>query len=396
MRSFFTLATVVYAAAIGGCGFFTDFDDYSVADDAGVSTPYSMFVDNLAVAVCDRAVTCEGKYTSSRNQQMACGHIPSEAETSLFEHFMESFAPHGAERFDTTLAATCVAAVSAVGCDADVLPAPCGFLRAGTGVLDTGCVSDADCESGRCEGAPLTCGSRVCAALAASTEACSDSWDCAAGLVCAEGTCQATKNLGDACTVDWQCGPDAWCDDIDGTGACAGRPDVEAEACAIHGGNDPCAPGLYCVGGACVRGANANAACSEAMPCGPGLRCVSNACTPIVDRGAACLTLNDCPEFFECVSSVCTPRPVSGQPCSASRVCVVGSCQAGVCAVPTPGSTCLASPLPFAPVCEGYCNSAVVPTRCVAKKVEGMACGSDSECAANSCVGGFCDDCVEP
>jgi hypothetical protein len=389
MRYAFIVCALGASLSLAGCRLFTDFGDFEITEDAGVQgSPVDLFKASLARAVCDRALACERKNLVAADQQMACGHETS-PQDSMFEHYLARFAPELEARFDETLAATCLADVAGMACHTETLPRSCAFLRVGTGAASALCTEDSDCASGRCVGNQASCGSRTCAALAALTEACSDSWDCAAGLVCAGGTCITPEQQTSACTSDTECAAGLWCNDIDGTGACEAIPDQEGDACALHDGLDHCIAGLYCISGMCVRGAAVGMTCDATHPCAPNARCVGALCVAIGGDTEACTTRNDCPGFFDCVAGRCTARPVEGEACNANQACTVGVCTNGTCHVPrgSEQAQCIPPTLPFVPVCDGYCNAMWTPNRCDSRLVAGSGCVNDSDCASGACVG---------
>lgn len=399
MRFWVFFCAISSALCLGGCRLFTDFGDFEISDDAGVSsTPVDTFKLSLAQAVCARALACERKSPAAADHQMACSHTTSQRD-SLFEHYLTSFAPALEARFDEALAAACVADVASMGCSGETLPRSCAFLRTGEHATGDACTADEECATGRCAGTRASCSTRTCSPLAVATEACEDVWDCALGLSCVGGVCITPKSETASCASDAECGAGLWCNDMDGTGACEAIPDQEGEACALHGGVDPCLSGLFCVAGMCVRGRAVGATCDAAEPCAPNARCVDGFCVPINARDAECTTRNDCPGFFDCVSGRCVPRPVEGEACNANQACVVGVCTDGTCHVPAASeqSQCVPATLPFVPVCDGYCNPAWTPTRCDPRLVAGSGCVNDGDCASGACVGPegarVCDNC---
>jgi len=389
------LVGAIAISALGGCSFVTDFDDFEIGHDAGPPPlTADTFVDALALKVCNRARQCGGHSAQEAIQESACGHIPGvPGAISLFEIFVERFAPRASANFDETKAEACLAAISSTACSTDALPRECAYLRAGTKANAAACNVDSDCASGRCAGTPSACGARACADLGAASQACDETIDCAAGLHCANAMCVAPKAANAACTVDAECQDGLWCDDRDGSGACAARPAVDSAPCAVHSGVDPCMFGLYCINGACLRGADADSSCDATHPCEPGTRCVANACRTIGTQGDACVTRNDCAGFFDCVGSKCAPSPVVGETCDANRPCAVGACS-GTCQIPQPGSTCLTSTLPFVPVCNGFCNNGFTPARCDARKGDGQGCTADDQCTSGACVGSGSATCM--
>ncbi len=373
---------------LGGCRLFTDFGEFEVVEDAGVAYTFDVFVADLASRMCDRARRCEDKSSTAADEQMACAHVPGAASTSVFELYLEDFAPHAEVRFDETLARACVDAIDTTLCELSSLPRTCAFLRAGDAPLDAICAADADCATGRCAGEPSSCDARRCAELGEASETCADDWDCDDPLRCIAGTCEVARAESETCAATSECEPGLWCDAIGGEPACRAQPDEEGEPCAIDAGYDPCAGPLVCVAGECARGAESGEVCDDVSAlCAPGTRCVAGSCVTIGERDDACVSRNDCPKFFDCVSEQCVPRPVAGESCDVGRACAVGRCDSGTCVVPNAGASCVAPELDFLPACEEVCDVSFDPDRCVARKMNGSGCANDGECESGYCVG---------
>ncbi|PKN56096.1 MAG: hypothetical protein CVU56_17820 [Deltaproteobacteria bacterium HGW-Deltaproteobacteria-14] len=218
---------------------------------------------------------------------------------------------------------TCVSGVVPSGCCDGVTPCPSmgdelacvGVTAAQLGVCEPpaahgACWSDADCASGRCEGASVCpCGAncvsqRGACATPVSPACCGDDDDCPSGYACGgapgseDGVCKSGVSLeagqcwgqahcgaGQWCLGAWVCPCDADCDGEDEPGTCV---DMPAGCCVDDAG---CDDGRVCRGvsgstpGRCVADPN-------------GGECLGDA--------ACCWADDDCPGSSSCQgASVC-------------------------------------------------------------------------------------------
>lgn len=154
------------------------------------------------------------------------------------------------------------------------------------------CVEDAECLQGDlCEELSGLCASPQ---VTQSGAPCGPRQQCPTGTAClglsatSPGACVAPGRLGAPCRSWAECSDDLTCLEGDGGRSCgprgqAGTPCVTDRACAaLHGclgqvcaplplPGSPCAPGLRCLYGACVLGADGGLICGG--PQGPGVSC---------------------------------------------------------------------------------------------------------------------------
>ena len=245
----------------------------------------------------------------------------------------------------------------------------------GVGACISGVISDC---------CPFGCSGNAC------RTACTSNSHCCSGMFCINGECESTLPDGSACSAAGQCASgncvDGYCCDT----LCAG----ECEACNVAGelgtctqhdpNSDPdneCATCLVCNGsGSCVNVANGQdplADCVESAPCGQDGYCDGSGVCRVWNLVTECnaqtcsgstLYLSDfCDGDGVCVDSgtmPCTPYKCSGNGC-ANNCATDNDCVVGY-----------------------YCSASV----CVAKKINGTACGINGQCLSGHCVDGVCCD----
>jgi hypothetical protein len=198
--------------------------DTSGTDTSGPAVSADQACADLAAAYCDRSFACALLFSDvTYGDATTC-------KTRLKASCLGSLsAPGVAETPEMT--AACAKAVVSSTCD-DLLakkPIPACVPAPGA-VADGGACGDREqCASGFC---------------AYATDS-----------IC--GVCAAMPKAGDPC-VNNQCCPDMNC--VAATNKCQ-KPTILGEACSSR--DMPCAPGLSCFGGKCVRGGTAGAKCDK-------------------------------------------------------------------------------------------------------------------------------------
>jgi hypothetical protein len=200
--------------------------------------------------------------------------------------------------------------------------------------------------------------------------------DCTSGLFCnLFGTCPGTctPKLSDGADVQMGgvCASGASVDLVDAGSRCLARG-ARGNACAPHGdeaGAEPCAPGLFCVDGACGAPRELGQPCTvhdQWTECDGPLFCEDGGCVAAAREGESCrgrfcaawLDCNpqtqqcnalgqkgtpcsfDCASPFACVDGVCTQLGQLGDACSTSLDCEGPYwCQQSQCTdAPQPGA----------------------------------------------------------
>jgi len=187
-----------------------------------------------------------------------------------------------------------------------------------------------ECTTASCD-SELWCDSGRCAEHADAGEACDEPRACAGGrFVCVDGTCAVGSVEGEDCTT-LSCQEGLACRGDEGAAACRttdGRH--EGDACWVLVGRlgSNCRDGLYCLAdtwhpssgqemgvGSCVDGGGVLEACSALEPCARGLRCIEGACLRAAVIGGPCSTDDVCPLYHRCEEGLCQllARPGDGE-----------------------------------------------------------------------------------
>ena len=211
----------------------------------------------------------------------------------------------------------CALATSQLSCD-DYMSARARWACAVRGTRANGqpCSDDAQCESGLCPSADLSCA--TCAATPAPGGTCAAGDRCGFGMICtAAKTCVYPVREGDACDAARPCEDPFYCSG----GFCEAAPTAPGELCGTTYGIPDCdyRRGLYC--------SNATAGtCLEYFAAGPGKTCG-------VATGGQLVCVRDAP----CTGSVCGNPPTVGQTCNSTQ---------GFCAYPEQcvNARCVAPP----------------------------------------------------
>jgi len=311
-----------------------------------------------------------------------------------------------------------------------------GYICSGSGCRTT-CSSGSDCLSTHyCAGA--TCVAKVANGGVCSAPVHCISGNCVDGVCCdtaCSGTCQACTaakkgtgtngtcgSIADGLNPDGECTPGQSCTAgvvsyasvCNGAGACrsGGTSSCGAYACAGAScagsctGDSNCASTHYCSGSTCVAKSAAGVACTAANQCLSG-SCADGVCCDTACTGAcqACTTAKKgsgadgaCGPIadgsdpdVECASRSCSGGLITNAyVCNGSGVCRgagTTSCDGYGC---YDTSNCRSSCVSGADcVSTHFCSST---STCTPKKVNGIACGGDSECTSAHCVDGVCCD----
>jgi len=278
------------------------------------------------------------------------------------------------------------------------------------------------------------------------------SLECAAGLACARdselgvtGECVPAGRIGDSCFSDLECGihvnegelaegqnrrEKLYCSQADGTCQKLRR---EGETCRYADDEDlapdpatlliRCVPGLSCdpVTDLCVAVCQRGAPCVDDESCDADqkLLCIGGRCDSLREEGAPCSWDHDCVPPLGCAASpvepskhVCAKRLPIGDPClghsdcdstfcdpithrctaqvKAGGLCPTGQdaqCELGVCT--SDFLSCYSNAdCPGSNKCD--LGSGQCAYYCVALKPDGATCISESECASQQCIVGFC------
>jgi hypothetical protein len=163
------------------------------------------------------------------------------------------------------------------------------------------------------------------------------------------GSCDPAIPVGQPCgrSVPGQCTPGSQCDFVSGTAAScvAVSAGTIGAPCNSGAGLSTCKPGLHCdpyyrtcraPGGAGAQCLLDPAACAYPLTClaGPqGTPASASTCQNPEEAGAPCHQDSDCMKGLVCdsASGGCAPATWagSGQPCSATARCLVGTCPTG-------------------------------------------------------------------
>lgn len=205
----------------------------------------------------------------------------------------------------------------------------------GGGYCGRSCVSDANCDGGRCVG---TSGGNQCVRVVGGSPSCStptsgctrDS-DCSASQICSSGACVVRPttgaSLGGSCSAETDCN----------SGLCIGS--VCTQSCDSVNPASSCPSGFYCQ--------------NDVSSCGSGY-CVAG--------GAGAGTIADsCTADTDCASLVCDRG-------TCSQACIPG----GAVGCPA-GFACQAGTL----ACEGTCHRSGAP---------GDECAVNEDCTSNICA----------
>lgn len=221
------------------------------------------------------------------------------------------------------------------------------------------CETNSQCLSGQCDPA-----SSVCNAIGNGMP-CQYDGSCLTNSFCNQGLCATRLPVGARCTADSQCAisnaRNIFCDSISST--CAFK--------CNSAGNYTCPTGYFCPYPTSV---NATIAPFQIMGCGPQ-RDVGQLCEGGTAGDRQCLS-----NYCDRANNRCAPQIPPGGQCTNDAACTTGICDGtGALAKCTPPCTSDAD-------CTfgRFCNTT---GRCISRKSDGQACGSDAEC-----LSGFCDN----
>lgn len=335
---------------------------------------------------------------------------------------------------NTCLGGVCRAKSSATGvceepADCAVIGSTCSLANRCVSPTGGACSSNAGCQSTQ------VCVSQRCVNKASPGGSCDESTDCSiAGSTCSAGAC--TSPSGALCTANRHCtsgsdvcvaqtcvarrDPGESCDE---TADCiAGATCVKA-FCRLPNGadcgtnNDACTPPSTCLDTTCKAKSAVLGDCddNDGADCViSGSTCETNVCkSPI---GAPCNTNSFCSSPNTCFRNVCRAKSAPSGPCDSNDAddcsvppssCINNICRSltnavcsanSDCAASTDsciGGTCLAKSL-VGQTCDlnddADCrvrNSVCSSGTCLSP-FEGP-CGGNGDCAAGTCVGGFCE-----
>lgn len=213
---------------------------------------------------------------------------------------------------------------------------------------------------------------------------------CGGGASCGPGLTCLPDFPGGYCTADCSsaaCGAGAVCD----RGI---SPNLCTDACDDR---TDCRDGYQCWRGGCLP------ACTDAASCGStGATCMDGQCV-----GPECTDDGQCPPGYGCDAGTCVERPDAGpvllgdgQPCAADAECTSGIClppaRGGICSRACVDAITCAGEVPFSAACGPVTRGGAVGTYCIpfggAGEAMGDPCATNADCAASTCVAGFCTE----
>jgi hypothetical protein len=336
----------------------------------GQSVALDDLVAKMTEASCARSVRC-GFVSDMTICQATYG--PGIFGRQLFNDLGAAIATAkaGKAQYDAAAARACVDAVRTDNCAAQVDPAACDHVFAGTIPDGDRCIADEGCLPGSFCAAPTSSDTPCDGTCTAGGTLCNDDGDCAAGSACDRrmggatsfGRCVTAVPAGAAgapCGTNSSCQPGLYCT---AENVCA-TPLPLGDACngVVPGG--PCAEGLRCTGTMCAAVAKKGEACDATVVCGGGLTSLgcdptSNVCVDLPASGPCIGTgIFSCdPLHAFCDPSgaipTCTPFASIGQSCdpaitgqcgtvliSPSLYCMSSSASAGTCATPPGSAAC--------------------------------------------------------
>jgi hypothetical protein len=260
--------------------------------------------------------------------------------------------------YDPVQSGLCIDATATASCDRTspwVVAEACLHQVTGTLHADASCETDAECISGRCDKQAPQCHDGCCTgscvgdtppALAGLGADCEYAW-CDRDTYCDPQllTCQPLKPSGAPCNGEHQCVDGLECDRAlpQDSPTCQVPPRLgdlcyERVSCAEEG--------TFCslATGRCEKQALGGQSCRETQ-CSPVYRCdaMTATCSAGLATGAACGSISLCADpngFCDMApgqsTGVCAVRQPDGAPCTSSRYCQSGGCDASQhCAPPT-------------------------------------------------------------
>ncbi len=204
---------------------------------------------------------------------------------------------------------------------------------------------------------------------------------CDAGGPCWEGVCQAGDCLfaatvgkpcddSNPCTIGDVCQPSKYCmGQFDDTATC-GNPQYPCQTAV-------CKAGLCLTAGAAADGIP----CNDSSGCTGPDTCKAGICQGEFLNGAPCYG-NAC-TTSSCQGGLCVGVPGGGFPCDDNNVCTLDLCQGSQCVhvVGNDGGDCGSEPCRSSTCTQGICLSAVL---------SGQPCDAGSVCLVGTCDGSTC------
>lgn len=279
-------------------------------------------------------------------------------------------------------------------------PSGCPRVCQPRGLLDEGCLVDADCRAGlACRFPSFVSVVGTCGSMPGEGDTCDPRVGCPAGFLCADARCRSLPGNGLPC-LENLCNPLTYCDSTPDGGMCVTRKQTgeacdtaqcdSASFCGMQ--SQHCEPIAVSVGDSCVP----QQRCPAGAVClGGGAATIPGHCGSPLGFGESCVAATDCQSHLACLGGDagknCQPRAPTGASCTSSSECRVSAiCTGGRCVeLPLPSESCAETH-----ACRwGLCRELAGPdggSVCGALLSAGQTCTRDRQCASGTCNQGTC------